>query len=412
MPDKFNRFFAVCSLYRALTIAVVCFCLFFNAVTAKVGLLPNFTDEIILFLIFCYAVFKSKNDLIVRRALFIYCSLFALLVLMSINALFNRGFFSVFFQIFIHLKFILFFIFCWAAIGPERCLKLSYFFLIITVIFLFINLAVGNLFNELFQTKVNIRSGVARPIGIQADTAGLGTSFAFFGCLLICGVKKYTPNFKIVLMLLFTILILLASTRTALILMPLILLWWFKDSVKTFLIAFILLIFSTFYISTSDYMDELITITVENIEWTIDDPVASSYIRGIMIYFAVELAIDRFPLGTGASTYGTVMSDDSDIYAEIGLQNSIYFIEKEGIYDSNIASLLGEFGIFGLFIFLWAMRKVAILPMIMTKQYQSKQEFRFVLGILVLGYAITTPVLMNTYPAFLMALIIDPTSNV
>ena len=84
-------------------------------------------------------------------------------------------------------------------------------------------------------------------------------------------------------------------------------------------------------------------------------------------------------LGTGAATYGTVMSDNSAVYAEIGLQNSRYFVEKDGIYDSNFASLLGEFGFIGLFMFFIVFNRVITMPMSKSELYLSESEFRFVL---------------------------------
>jgi hypothetical protein len=271
---------------------------------------------------------------------------------------------------------------------------------------MFINLFTGSLFNILFDTKVNMRSGGVRPIGIQADTGSLGTTFALIGCLIISGLKSTNNNIKVIMLLVMAVLVLIASTRTALILLPLVVVWWLRDSVKSFIIAFLLLVSSFFIIQSSNYMDEIIAITIDNIEATVDDPVASSYIRGIMIYFAFELAVDRFPLGTGAATYGTVMSDNSDVYVEIGLQNSRYFVEKDGIYDSNFASLLGEFGFLGLLLYLFVFYKVIRAPMVYSRQSNSEPEFRFVLFGVAFAYGVTTPIFMNTYPAFILVLVI------
>lgn len=325
---------------------------------------------------------------------------------MSIQSLGSRGLLNVLLQIFIHLKYLLFITFCWGALGPDNCIRLVKAILFITVIFLLANIMTGELFNTLFDSKVNLRAGGTRPIGIQADTASLGTTFALFGCILVSGLKSISKNTRLALLLMITVLIFIASTRTALALLPLIVLWWLRDSIKSFIIASLLLIASIVFIQSSSYMDEIIRITVENIEWTLDDPVASSYIRGIMIFFAFELATDRFPLGTGAATYGTVMSDNSPVYAEIGMQNSRYFIDKSGIYDSNFASLLGEFGYIGLLLYLIVFYLVIKAPSKINQQFSSKAEFKFVLFFLVFAYGITTPVFMNTYPAFILALVV------
>jgi len=405
MNKQFNKFANLVLFYKIICVVFVCSCLFLIAPLTKISLLPSFIDEIILVGILVYAVFKSRTDETVKYILFFYFFLFIVFTAMSFTVFASRGLLSVLLQVFIHLKYMLFFIFCWSFLGPNNSLKFAYFILGATVFFLILNILTGSLFNELFDTKVNLRSGGARPIGIQADTGSLGTTFALIGCLIVSGLKSTNRTLKVFFLVGMTALILVASTRTGLILIPLVVLWWLRDSVKSFVIAVVLLISSVIFIQSSDYMDELIDITIDNIEWTIEDPVASSYIRGIMIYFAFDLAIDRFPLGTGAATYGTVMSDNSAVYAEIGLQDSRYFVEKDGIYDSNFASLLGEFGFIGLALFFIVFNKVLKLPMRQSEIYSSESEFRFVLLMLVIAYGITTPIFMNTYPAFILALI-------
>ena len=405
MTSLYSKFANLFLFYKHLIVIFVCGTLFLIAPLTKMSLIPSFTDEIILFVILVYALFKSGTDAIVKNILYLYFLLFFLFVVMSFAVFSSRGLLPILLQVFIHLKYMMFFIFCWSFLGPTNSLKLAYFILGITIVFLVLNILSGSLFNDLLDTKVNLRSGGARPIGIQADTGSLGITFALIGCLVVSGLKASNRALKVAILLGMTILILAASTRTGLILIPLIVMWWLRDSIKSFVIAIVLLISSAIFIQTSDYMDELIEITVDNIEWTIDDPVASSYIRGIMIYFAFDLAIDRFPLGTGAATYGTVMSDNSAVYAEIGLQNSRYFVEKDGIYDSNFASILGEFGFIGLALFFTAFNKVLKLPMRKSELYSSKKEFRFVLLMLVIAYGITTPIFMNTYPAFILALV-------
>ena len=405
MTSQFNKFANLFSFYKQIIVVFVCICLFLIAPLTKISIVPSYIDELILFGILVYAVFKSRTDETVRYVLYFYIFLFVVFVAMSYAVFSSRGILSVLLQVFIHLKYLLLFIFCWTFLGPSNSLKFAYLILGITVVFLILNILTGSLFNEFFDTKVNLRSGGARPIGVQADTGSLGTTFALIGCLVVSGLKTTSRALKVIILGCMTVLILIASTRTGLVLIPLVVIWWLRDSLKSFVIAIVLLISSVIFIQTSDYMDELISITIENIEWTIDDPVASSYIRGIMIYFAFDLAIDRFPLGTGAATYGTVMSDNSAVYAEIGLQNSRYFIEKDGIYDSNFASLLGEFGFIGLILFFLVFNKVLKSPMRNSNTYSSENEFRFVLLMLVIAYGVTTPIFMNTYPAFILALV-------
>ena len=267
-----------------------------------------------------------------------------------------------------------------------------------------LNLTTGTAFNEIFDLPIQNRGGGVRPVGIQADTASLGTTFSIIGCLAIAGFRN-SKTTKIIILFMISALILLSSVRAALLLVPLIILWWLKDSIKSFAIAFVLIVIGFFTFKSNNYVDELIDITTQNIEWTVDNPVESGYIRGIMIFFSFEVANERFPVGAGAATYGTVTSDDSHIYAEIGMHNSRFFVEKEGIYDSNLASLLGEFGYLGFVIYLFIFYLVVTTPA-KFKKYEQEDEFKFVFSLLVIGYGVATPIFMNTYPAFILALVL------
>ncbi|WDE03934.1 hypothetical protein SG34_021565 [Thalassomonas viridans] len=405
MTESVTKLGNLFSFYKYTLALIVAVCLFFIAPLTKLSLIPSFVDEVILFGLFFYTAYKSRTDKVIGYIFVLYLILFVLFVAMSLPALSSRGLTAVLLQVFIHLKYMLFFAFFWALFGPKYSLRFAYFILAVTVLFLLINILTGSWFNTLLDTPINLRSGGARPIGIQADTGSLGTTFALLGCLFICGLKSVSRSNKVVLLIIASVLILVASTRTGLILLPLIVLWWLRDSFKSFVIAIILVVCAALAMKSSNYMDEIIEITIDNVESTVDDPVASSYIRGIMIFFSFELANDRFPLGTGAATYGTVMSDNSDVYAEIGLQNSRYFVDKEGIYDSNFASLLGEFGYFGVLLYFLFFYKMIKAPMKSDTVYRCEGEFQFVLFLLVLAHAITTPIFMNTYPAFVLALV-------
>lgn len=75
------------------------------------------------------------------------------------------------------------------------------------------------------------------------------------------------------------------------------------------------------------------------------------YIRAIMVYYGFLLGVMFFPLGSGAASFGSVMSEGSLIYQSLGLGEVEFFQKLEGIYDSNFASVVGEYGFLGLFLF-------------------------------------------------------------
>lgn len=392
-------------IYKVFSVLVIFGILFFQVALNKTSPIPNYIDEAILAGILGYSILKAFTDEVIKKVLTIYVATFLLLFLLSVHSVSSRGLLTVLLQIFIHLKYIIFFSFAWMSFGHKHSFKLALLFLFITVIFLFFNIFTGSYFNEVFDLPLQLRAGNVRPVGIQADTASLGTTFALIGCLLISGVHQLSAKLKVLLLIVFSILVLLSTVRTALVLIPLIILWWLKDSMKSFFIALIIIVALIIPMKSSNYFEQLVDITTQNIEWTVDNPVESGYIRGIMLYFSFELALDRFPIGTGAATFGTVMSDDSLIYAEIGLQNSRFFVEKEGIYDSNFASLLGEFGVVGIFIYYLALYLVILTPL-KTGEYVNEREFRFVFFLLLCAYSVATPIFMNTYPALMLSVVL------
>jgi hypothetical protein len=73
----------------------------------------------------------------------------------------------------------------------------------------------------------------------------------------------------------------------------------------------------------------------------------SYYIRGIMINLATQIGAIFFPIGSGAATFGSKFSDGSPVYEMLGVAHRVFFVEQAGIYDSNVASILGEYGIIG-----------------------------------------------------------------
>ncbi len=125
------------------------------------------------------------------------------------------------------------------------------------------------------------------------------------------------------------------------------------------------------------------------------------YIRGIIINNSFKLFGDYFPFGSGAATYGSVLSTGSQIYQELGLSSMLFFEEMSGIYDSNWASILGEFGLMGILLFSFLIRKT--YNSVKVDFVSNKSAVCSILVIFIIS-GITMPVLMNGYLAMLFAI--------
>jgi hypothetical protein len=64
------------------------------------------------------------------------------------------------------------------------------------------------------------------------------------------------------------------------------------------------------------------------------------------------LFIQYIPIGSGAGTFGSIFAHDSQVYKDFGVDKRFYFVEEWGIYDSNVASVIGEYGFIGIIIFI------------------------------------------------------------
>ena len=90
-----------------------------------------------------------------------------------------------------------------------------------------------------------------------------------------------------------------------------------------------------------------------------------------MMHLSVLIAKRCFPIGSGSATFGTVFSEGSVVYDFYNQGWRTYFTKMIGIFDSNYASVLGEFGVIGLILFtiiIVAMLK-KLKPLINKKMY-------------------------------------------
>ncbi|MDE3271259.1 O-antigen ligase family protein [Pseudoalteromonas sp. G4] len=381
-----------------------------NALTHLLGL-STYIDEFIQLFMLAILIWKSFT---LKSAKFIVMS-YAFLVLwmsiLSIKAVPERGLSNVAQQIFVHSKYIVFIGFFYLVVKSQISKKVLNVIICLSVFFLFFDLLFQGTLNALLDQKVQMRGGSVRPIGIQGHTANLGFFMSMLAAYFICSDNKISQKAKFIFIFMSLILVFLTSVRTALVVFPIILAWGFRASfrVTATVIGTLSLIFVA--IGPNKYFNELVEITQQNIINTIENPTKAAYIRGMMIYFSFELANERFPVGTGAATFGTVKSDDSAIYAELGVRNSRFFIEKDGIYDSNFASVLGEFGYLGFALYYYFFISFILRLCSFDKKTKVNSEFLFVSISLMLVYSFTNPVFMNTNQIVIFALFLAAASK-
>lgn len=323
---------------------------------------------------------------------------------------YNRNFTDVFLQSLINVKFFLIFM-PFMLLFRNDLSRIESFFRIVMILSLVgfgLHLLFETKFNGIFDLPLSVRQGSKlRFGGFLSPNQMAFLVVVYLGILFSKNVRDNRAISRMQWLQIFGGLgvIVLTGSRTPIVAILALFIWYYwdalKQNAKTLLYSFYTLIFILgilFIVS-----DVLGTIWV-NLQGSFS--VESYYVRGIIINMALQICYYHFPIGTGAATFGSLLSGGSRVYEEFGVADRYFFVEKVGIYDSSIASVLGEYGIIGIIFYAGmfvAMRKQLFNAFrIQDKRMVDAMIFVF------LFYSVTNPTFTNniyilmTIPAFLM----------
>jgi len=330
----------------------------------------------------------------------IYFWVFGFLVYSILISLFfglNQNFTDIVVQSFITIKFFVFLLSFFLLFKDRRNLLRKYFraILVIAVIGLVLNLLMGIAFNEFFDLQVFRRPNkLVRYAGfLQPNHIGFLMAMNI-GLVLNDRAQEGNPVLKRdwVIFVLSILVILIADSRSAVIGVVIMFLAFYWEALrrngKVFLYFFLSIVIGFVFLFNYTNMYETL---LNNLSKGFD--LNGHYIRGIMANMAGQITYQYFPIGTGAATFGSVLSGDSPVYEHFGVANKIFFKEKIGIYDSSIASILGEYGFMGFVIFFAMFMRL--------KRYMVKHSIvhnsNMIIGLLItlFFYSLTNPILTN-----------------
>ena len=325
------------------------------------NLLPSFTylDEIFMGF-FCLGfgyriIVKQKLDYLALGI----CLTILLFILFTYLGKYYSTHVNVIAGALIHLKWFIFYyivqvLFWEDYLGLQRCINLI---IIISLIGLLLNFLMQQQFNSIFNKGYfNMRSGRLRLIGfdMHPNNLGLLMMLIFLYYNFFSGIPSY---FKVILSSFVFIgsVIFFVGTRNVLSILPFVyiyLLFIKKDKVVSISIITIFCAFLSILLVF--YGETIITETQENLESLTKEKDDTGYLRGLMIFHGFEIMEKNFPIGTGMSTFGTVLSQNSQVYYDIkfGRIPVLWNLEGSAIFDSNIASVAGEAGFLGILIML------------------------------------------------------------
>lgn len=350
--------------FLLLSLAIFVNCYEFLFKNEYLDVTAGYFDEIAMLLLF--SLLLSKGRLISSELWIIaWIPVFVFFLFMS----FIVGFYSFsefrfyenLIQGIINLKLFIFFsIFYFVSKMPggnSFIRKLYYVVLMMSCVGVFFNL----IFPDVFQySTYEYALERERIIGFQFKPNDLALCFAFFSMPLFFSNIVEKPLIRFVLIFFVFAVIVYSTSRTALSVFMLNFLFFMitKKKYNYMLgLAFALTLLVVYYweaVINSFFITE----TISNFS-EINSFESSQYIRAIMVKLGFDIMLDYFPIGYGSGTFGTVLSFDSPVYQILGVSNLYFFQSMEGVYDSNVASVLGEYGFIGVVVYCYLSSKVA-----------------------------------------------------
>ncbi len=384
-----------------LLLFVVFFQDLFNAGTRSS--LFDFTDELFYVFAVTYVLLKTVQNMRIHQ--FVLALLIVLGYMLLISFVFGNqpNGIKVLIQSLMHLKFFVFIAFFYYLIDANpkfKMLSILRFFVIFCIIGLGLELLLKGTFYNLMQVEEHLlpssrKDKVVYGGFIKANVLSLLILVYF---IVVSQLKQYKPaKFLFWAALIFLFFIAVRSRTPIMLLLIFVLVHYRKKLLKpAYIVSTITaMVVSGIVLATQTNFVEK---TIENVSlfFTKD----SHYIRGIMYYLSGEVSTDYFPIGSGAATFGTVLSEDSIVYQDYGVSGRSFFIKMDGIYDSNFASILGEFGFIGIFLFLFLFYLVRTL----FREKNYKTEIYTTLALATIFYLFISPLWMNSFLSLALAM--------
>ena len=345
-------------------ILLMLFFLSFNEGVSPTSI-TKYADEVFLLVSLIIILAASIKDVMSLRIGKIQLVLIFYLIYQYINYLFSQfqlDLLLVLAQSLINLKVFL------VAIASVLVMKSSKSSkaVIVWVFYLFLGLfLIGMIMQFIFMESWNsffgyrideYRYGVLRPAGWFVSTEHLSYYFCLtFFTLYTLNSKKSVSEiawggrvFLVVTIFSFLSSLLLTVRKGMYIIIPLGLSFFIKQNTGNKILVACLVIFlipvGYFLVADTSFIQDTVR-DLRNL--THGD---GFYIRGLMVFHGSKLFLEFFPFGTGAGTFGTVLSQYNtlDVYQYVSLPEHFYVNELRGVYDTGLFSMLAENGFIGM----------------------------------------------------------------
>lgn len=343
---KFFLFLSALSLFK----------FFFEKLTTLT--LFDYSDELLLLfslLLITYDVLSKRKMSLIHIAIF---GFLGYSILISVLFGLNRNLFHIVVQSLVSIKFFIIlasFVILFKN-HIEEIKKFFFYAMVFAGIGIFLHILLGETFNTIYGVSKYTRPGFStiRYTGFFRHPNHMAYMVVVFIALILNDFKNKKQNIdttgwlKIVIGL---FIIVLADTRTAILAVGILLTFFYWGYIyKNFLVFFGFLFLGILTVTAVLIFTDLPESIMDNIEASYS--LESDYIRGLMFYMSLLLIVKYFPIGSGAGSFGSIYAKDSQVYKDFGVDKRFYFVEEWGIYDSNFASIIGEYGFIGIIVFI------------------------------------------------------------
>ena len=370
----------------------------------------SYLDE--LFMIF-YLIGHWKRDKI-SSFLIKLGAVSLLFILLTLFSEYRPSIYKILVGCYIQLKlFFIFYLFYKILYKEHKYSEILYRSVNITMIIgILLNLILGSTFNTLFNQRIVYKFDglVLNGFATQPNQIGMYLAFIYLYFLF----RKGIPSFNKLLsysFLLSAVILLFIGTRSTLVIVLAAFGYYFVVS-KNFLKITIPIVVVVMIGMVVTFKASLIEKTIYNYELmsSINTLSKSGYQRGIVIHYGREIAKNFFPLGTGLSTYATKMSYGSKVYDDfVSFGKPIFTGERDGLFDSNLASILGELGYLGLLLIIYL---CFMIRKLLIQQSPNLNHLINIFIITLLIFSITKSTFVNSYSSIFFSFLLIRELNV
>ena len=382
-------------IFRLFVVTVSFFSVYFSFFSQITGLsFFRYLDEVvflvILIVLFSYYIKTVK----VHISHFILLSFILYSIAVSMLFGFNDSLLNVIGQTLINLKFFIL-LFGFILLFKRKFKFIDSYVKIVFGFALFgllLHITLGINYNQIFDIPTYARPNI-RYVGFLPHPNHMAYIAVLYIGYLLSKVEANQMKFKVstIIQILISIVILfLADSRTSIVAVLILFVGFYWHLLKknalilvyvfsSFLVIILLLIVFT----------DIFTSIIQNISASFT--LESSYIRGNMIFLSGMIFYEFFPIGTGAASFGSVLANNK-VYEYYGQADRYYFSNDIGLYDSNIASVVGEYGLVGIVFYYLLFR---FTYKYLKKSFNTRGDMLKYVFFVFIFYTITNPMITN-----------------